>query len=52
VLVFIGTKMLLIDVFKVPVGISLGVVVAVLAATMWLSLRIPPKGPAKAQGAE
>jgi tellurite resistance protein TerC len=39
VLVFIGTKMCLIDVIKVPVTISLGVVVSVLAFTMWLSLR-------------
>ena len=43
ILVFIGTKMMLIDVFKIPVAVSLGVVVAVLAATMWLSLRTAPK---------
>jgi tellurite resistance protein TerC len=45
ILVFIGTKMMLIDVFKIPVGISLGVVVAILAATMVLSLRSAPKLP-------
>jgi len=39
ILVFIGTKMCLIDVFKIPVGISLGVVVAILAITMLLSVR-------------
>jgi tellurite resistance protein TerC len=39
ILVFIGTKMCLIDVFKIPVGISLGVVVAILAITMVLSVR-------------
>ena len=39
VLVFIGTKMCLIDVYKIPVGISLGVVVAILALTMVLSVR-------------
>jgi tellurite resistance protein TerC len=39
ILVFIGTKMCLIDVFKIPVGVSLGVVVSVLAATMLLSVR-------------
>jgi tellurite resistance protein TerC len=44
VLVFIGGKMLLIDLYKIPVAISLGVTAAVLAATMILSLRIPPKG--------
>ena len=43
ILVFIGTKMMLIDLVKVPVGVSLGVVVAILAATMWLSLRYPAK---------
>ena len=39
ILVFIDTKMCLIDVFKIPVGISLGVVVAILAITMLLSVR-------------
>jgi tellurite resistance protein TerC len=31
--------MCLIDVFKIPVGISLGVVVGILATTMLLSVR-------------
>ena len=44
VLVFIGTKMLLIDLYKIPVAWSLGFTVAVLAATMLLSLRIAPSG--------
>ena len=39
ILVFIGTKMCLIDVFKIPVSISLGVVVGILAVTMLLSVR-------------
>ena len=39
ILVFIGTKMCLIDIFKIPVGVSLGVVVGILALTMWLSIR-------------
>ena len=42
ILVFIGTKMCLIDVFKIPVGVSLGVVVGILAITMLLSLRSAP----------
>ena len=46
ILVFIGTKMLLIDVIKVPVLLSLGVVVAVLAVTMVWSVRTAPKAPA------
>jgi tellurite resistance protein TerC len=45
ILVFIGTKMCLIDVFKIPVGISLGVVVAILAITMLLSVRSSASGP-------
>jgi len=48
ILVFIGTKMMLIDIFKIPVTVSLGVVVAILAGTMWLSLRTAPKLPASA----
>jgi tellurite resistance protein TerC len=43
ILVFIGTKMLLIDVFKIPVLVSLGVVVAILAATMFWSVKTAPK---------
>ncbi len=43
ILVFIGGKMLLIDVFKIPVLASLAGVVVILAATMWLSLKIPPR---------
>ncbi|MEN9779381.1 MAG: TerC family protein [Burkholderiaceae bacterium] len=39
ILVFIGTKMVLIDVYKIPVAISLAVVVAILAVTMVLSVR-------------
>jgi tellurite resistance protein TerC len=43
VLVFIGTKMLLIDIYKIPITWSLLVTVTVLVATMVLSLKIPPK---------
>ena len=39
ILVFIGVKMCLVDVFKIPVLVSLGVIVGVLAATMLLSVR-------------
>ncbi len=42
ILVFIGAKMCLIDVYKIPVMASLGVVVGVLALTMLLSLRSAP----------
>ncbi|MES2888006.1 MAG: TerC family protein [Pseudomonadota bacterium] len=43
ILVFIGAKMMLIDVFKIPVLLSLGVVVGILAITMVLSLKTAPK---------
>jgi tellurite resistance protein TerC len=43
VLAFIGIKMLLLDVYKIPVAWSLGFTVVVLAATMVLSLKIPAK---------
>lgn len=39
ILVFIGTKMCLIDIYKIPVLFSLGVVVGILALTMLLSVR-------------
>jgi len=44
VLVFIGAKMLLIDVYKIPVAWSLAVTVAVLATSMLLSLVVAPRG--------
>jgi tellurite resistance protein TerC len=39
ILVFIGAKMCLIDIYKIPVLFSLGVVVAILVLTMILSMR-------------
>ena len=39
VLVFIGVKMLLIDVYKIPVGFSLAVVATFIGISVWLSLR-------------
>lgn len=47
VLGFIGIKMLLIDIYKIPVVWSLGFTVITLALTMLLSLRIPAQ-PGKA----
>jgi tellurite resistance protein TerC len=43
ILVFIGSKMLLIDVFKIPVAVSLGVVLSILAITMLWSSRTAAK---------
>jgi tellurite resistance protein TerC len=39
VLMFIGVKMLLIDIFKIPVAVSLGVVAAIIATSVILSLK-------------
>lgn len=43
ILMFIGVKMLLLDVFKIPTGIALGVVAAILALSMGLSLWVTRK---------
>jgi len=43
ILVFIGTKMMLIDLYKIPVLVSLGVVVAILAITMVWSVKTAPR---------
>jgi tellurite resistance protein TerC len=43
ILIFIGIKMLLIDVYKIPIAIALSVVVGILVSTIWLSSKIPPK---------
>jgi tellurite resistance protein TerC len=45
VLVFIGAKMLLIDIYKIPIAYSLVGTVIILGTAMGLSLMIPPKGP-------
>jgi tellurite resistance protein TerC len=39
ILLFIGAKMLLLDVFHMPIWISLSFIVIVLAITAYLSLR-------------
>jgi tellurite resistance protein TerC len=42
ILVFIGSKMVLIDIFKIPVAVSLGVVIGILAITMVWSAKTAP----------
>jgi tellurite resistance protein TerC len=42
ILVFIGGKMLLIDIYKIPVAVSLGVVFTILAITMLWSSKTAP----------
>lgn len=41
VLMFIGVKMLIVDLVKIPIGVSLGVVAATIGATVALSLLRP-----------
>ena len=48
ILVFVGAKMLLADVYKIPTVVALGVVAGILALCVTLSLlRPPPRKPAK-----
>jgi tellurite resistance protein TerC len=43
ILVFVGIKMLLVDIYKIPIGIALGTVAAVLAISVVASILYPPK---------
>jgi len=38
VLIFVGTKMVIVDLYKIPIGVSLGVVAGILAISILLSL--------------
>ena len=50
VLMFIGTKMLLIDVYKIPITLSLGVVAATIGTTIALSMLRPQASPPAGHG--
>jgi tellurite resistance protein TerC len=54
ILVFVGTKMLIVDVYKVPIGISLGVIATILASSVIASLLrpAPPDSPEEAVARE
>ncbi len=43
VLGFVGTKMMLADIYKIPIGVSLGVIAALLALSILASLLFPQK---------
>jgi tellurite resistance protein TerC len=43
VLVFVGVKMLISDIYKIPVGFSLGVVAAIIATSIAASMVWPKK---------
>jgi tellurite resistance protein TerC len=49
VLLFIGAKMLIAGVWKIPIGVALGVVALLIGASMVASLLIRPKQPASAE---
>jgi len=38
VLVFVGIKMVIVDFYKIPVGLSLGIIAAILASSIAASL--------------
>ena len=52
VLMFIGVKMLLIDLYKIPVAVSLGVVAAIIATSIILSLNKDSRERARGEMAE
>ncbi len=43
VLSFVGVKMLLVDIYKIPIGTSLGVIAGILTISVIASLLFPPK---------
>ncbi len=47
ILVFVGIKMLLVDIYKIPIGIALGTVAALLVMSVIASILYPPKTEAK-----
>ena len=52
VLIFVGAKMLMTDVYEVPIGLSLAVIVAVLAGSVIASLVWPRTCPERAERVE
>ena len=52
VLIFVGMKMLLVEWFKVPAFVSLGIVVGILTTSIVISMMSPPKVMAPAPDAE
>jgi tellurite resistance protein TerC len=43
ILVFVGIKMLLVDIYKIPIGIALGTVAAILGISVLASILYPPQ---------
>ena len=51
VLIFVGAKMLLMDVYKVPIAASLGIIAGILGLSIVVSLLKAPSGTSEAQDA-
>ncbi len=47
ILGFVGTKMLIVDLYKVPIGLSLGVIATILALSVIASIAFPKKESAR-----
>lgn len=47
VLIFVGAKMLFMDLYKVPIAASLGIIAGILGLSIVASLISPPKSPAR-----
>lgn len=45
IMVFIGMKMLLLEIYKIPISFSLGFIAVILATTAFLSVRTSPPSP-------
>jgi tellurite resistance protein TerC len=43
ILIFVGVKMLLVDIYKVPIGVALGIVASILIISVVASMLWPPK---------
>ncbi|MBK8286796.1 MAG: TerC family protein [Ahniella sp.] len=54
VLIFVGTKMMIVEWFKIPAFVSLGIVVSILVTSIVISMMSPPKvmAPAADRGPE
>jgi len=50
VLVFVGAKMMLTDIYKIPIGLSLGVVAGILAVAVVASLVVTGREAAPGRG--
>lgn len=44
ILGFVGVKMLISDIYHMPIGVALGFIAVVLGLSVWASLRFKPKG--------